>query len=206
MLGTEEIDTIGPACDALHWWGACVGARFGRDSLLMARRDEIDLVVAMYHDQGLAPLKAMDFGRSVNWASGSRSSTRAWITERPMRLWAPDGPSRTAWWRLFGSHRPLWSGAAERSSPRSACVGVGEWNPSSSGSATLGDVSALEQRDLCGQNVIDNLVARGGPLGFVPNRRLGTPAAAVGPPLGGLIRHSEQHVERFALPTSKAGV
>ena len=24
----------------------------------------------MYHDQGLAPLKAVDFGRSVNWTLG----------------------------------------------------------------------------------------------------------------------------------------
>ena len=36
----------------------------------MARRKETDLVVAMYHDQGLAPLKAVDFGRSVNWTLG----------------------------------------------------------------------------------------------------------------------------------------
>ena len=31
---------------------------------------KVDLVVAMYHDQGLAPLKALDFGRSVNWTLG----------------------------------------------------------------------------------------------------------------------------------------
>jgi 4-hydroxythreonine-4-phosphate dehydrogenase len=36
----------------------------------MARSGETDLVVAMYHDQGLAPLKAVDFGRSVNWTLG----------------------------------------------------------------------------------------------------------------------------------------
>ena len=30
----------------------------------------VELVVAMYHDQGLAPLKAVDFGRSVNWTLG----------------------------------------------------------------------------------------------------------------------------------------
>jgi 4-hydroxythreonine-4-phosphate dehydrogenase len=28
------------------------------------------MVVAMYHDQGLAPLKALTFGRSVNWTLG----------------------------------------------------------------------------------------------------------------------------------------
>jgi 4-hydroxythreonine-4-phosphate dehydrogenase len=30
----------------------------------------LDLVVAMYHDQGLVPLKLVDFGRSVNWTLG----------------------------------------------------------------------------------------------------------------------------------------
>ena len=28
------------------------------------------MIIAMYHDQGLAPLKAVDFGRSVNWTLG----------------------------------------------------------------------------------------------------------------------------------------
>ena len=28
------------------------------------------MVIAMYHDQGLAPLKAVDFGNSVNWTLG----------------------------------------------------------------------------------------------------------------------------------------
>jgi 4-hydroxythreonine-4-phosphate dehydrogenase len=31
---------------------------------------QADMVVAMYHDQGLAPLKLVDFGRSVNWTMG----------------------------------------------------------------------------------------------------------------------------------------
>ena len=28
------------------------------------------MIIAMYHDQGLVPLKAIDFGRSVNWTLG----------------------------------------------------------------------------------------------------------------------------------------
>jgi hypothetical protein len=28
------------------------------------------MIVAMYHDQGLVPLKRVDFGRSVNWTLG----------------------------------------------------------------------------------------------------------------------------------------
>lgn len=71
VLGSEEIDTIGPACDALRAEGIAVsGPVSAETAFLMARRDETDLVVAMYHDQGLAPLKAVDFGRSVNWSLG----------------------------------------------------------------------------------------------------------------------------------------
>ena len=39
-------------------------------AFVAARRGEVDLVVAMYHDQGLVPLKALDFGRTVNWTLG----------------------------------------------------------------------------------------------------------------------------------------
>ena len=35
-----------------------------------AHTGKLDLVVAMYHDQGLVPLKLVDFGRSVNWTLG----------------------------------------------------------------------------------------------------------------------------------------
>ena len=37
---------------------------------MTAAKGEVDLVVAMYHDQGLVPLKVLDFGRSVNWTLG----------------------------------------------------------------------------------------------------------------------------------------
>jgi 4-hydroxythreonine-4-phosphate dehydrogenase len=71
VLGTEELTTIGPACDALRAEGRdVVGPVSAETAFLMARRNEADLIVAMYHDQGLAPLKAVDFGRSVNWTLG----------------------------------------------------------------------------------------------------------------------------------------
>ncbi|HCH64946.1 MAG TPA: 4-hydroxythreonine-4-phosphate dehydrogenase PdxA, partial [Deltaproteobacteria bacterium] len=71
FLGSEELETIGPACDRLRAEGLPVaGPVSAETAFLMARRQETDLVVAMYHDQGLAPLKAVDFGRSVNWTLG----------------------------------------------------------------------------------------------------------------------------------------
>ena len=70
-MGTEEIRIIGPACDALRKRGlAVVGPISAETAFLGARSRVFDVVVAMYHDQGLAPLKAVDFGRSVNWTLG----------------------------------------------------------------------------------------------------------------------------------------
>lgn len=71
LLGTEEQTTIGPACDALRAEGLAVqGPVSAETAFLAARTGRADLIVAMYHDQGLAPLKAVDFGRSVNWTLG----------------------------------------------------------------------------------------------------------------------------------------
>ena len=39
-------------------------------AFLQGLQGEHDMIVAMYHDQGLAPLKLVDFGRSVNWTLG----------------------------------------------------------------------------------------------------------------------------------------
>ena len=71
VLGREELDIIGPACDQLRDRGVGVtGPVSAETAFLMGRRGTTDLIVAMYHDQGLAPLKAVDFGRSVNWTLG----------------------------------------------------------------------------------------------------------------------------------------
>lgn len=71
LLGREEIEIIGPACDGLRAAGlGAVGPVSAETAFLNAQQGRVDLVVAMYHDQGLAPLKAVDFGRSVNWTLG----------------------------------------------------------------------------------------------------------------------------------------
>jgi 4-hydroxythreonine-4-phosphate dehydrogenase len=71
LLGTEERDLIAPALASLPELGARItGPISAETAFLAARRGEVDLIVAMYHDQGLAPLKAVDFGRSVNWTLG----------------------------------------------------------------------------------------------------------------------------------------
>ena len=71
LLGREEIECIGPACAQLRGAGLdVVGPVSAETAFLEARAGRVALVVAMYHDQGLAPLKAVDFGRSVNWTLG----------------------------------------------------------------------------------------------------------------------------------------
>ena len=66
VLGREEIEVIGPACDALRAAGHhVIGPISSETAFLEARRGAIDMIMAMYHDQGLTPLKAVDFGESV---------------------------------------------------------------------------------------------------------------------------------------------
>jgi len=71
QLGREEIDIIQPACDKLRQFGIDVTDVISSETaFLLARDNKIDVVVAMYHDQGLTPLKLVDFGQSVNWTLG----------------------------------------------------------------------------------------------------------------------------------------
>ncbi len=71
LLGREEIDTIAPACDQARAEGLQVEGPVSAEAAFRRMEEgHADMVVAMYHDQGLAPLKLVDFGRSVNWTMG----------------------------------------------------------------------------------------------------------------------------------------
>ena len=70
-LGFEEIEIIEPACSLMREQGLDVlGPVSAETAFLKAKQKEVDLVLAMYHDQGLAPLKALSFGTSINWSMG----------------------------------------------------------------------------------------------------------------------------------------
>ena len=70
-LGTIEQSVIAPVVERLRREGMTVeGPICAEGAFMTAARGEVDLVVAMYHDQGLVPLKMVDFGRSVNWTLG----------------------------------------------------------------------------------------------------------------------------------------
>jgi 4-hydroxythreonine-4-phosphate dehydrogenase len=70
-LGDEEITIIGPAVRAAQARGLDVTGPLAADTLFhQAYRGDCDAVVAMYHDQGLGPLKMIGFETGVNWTLG----------------------------------------------------------------------------------------------------------------------------------------
>lgn len=70
-LGREEIDVISPALDELREEGINLIGPLPADTLFQAKYlDDADLVLTMYHDQGLPVLKFKGFGRAVNITFG----------------------------------------------------------------------------------------------------------------------------------------
>lgn len=70
-LGYEERDVIIPALETLRNRGVSLLGPLPSDTAFTpAIRDNVDAIVAMYHDQGLAPLKALYFENIVNVTFG----------------------------------------------------------------------------------------------------------------------------------------
>jgi 4-hydroxythreonine-4-phosphate dehydrogenase len=70
-IGSEELDAIGPAISALREAGHLISGPHPADSYFRPGFErESDLIVAMYHDQGLLPVKCLAFGESVNVTFG----------------------------------------------------------------------------------------------------------------------------------------
>lgn len=71
LLGTEELTIIAPAVRAAQKLDFDARGPFAADTLFHhAWRGDYDAVIAMYHDQGLTPLKMIGFERGVNWTLG----------------------------------------------------------------------------------------------------------------------------------------
>ncbi len=71
LFGTEERTAIGPGIARAHALGYPAVGPFPADTLIgQAARGKYDAVVAMYHDQGLIPLKLAAFGKAVNITVG----------------------------------------------------------------------------------------------------------------------------------------
>jgi len=70
-LGREEITTIAPAIEAARRAGLCVAGPLPADTVFLPRElAQHDVVLAMYHDQGLPVLKHAGFGEAVNVTLG----------------------------------------------------------------------------------------------------------------------------------------
>ncbi len=71
VMGREEIDLINPAIRAARKKGFDVSDAVPADTIFYeARRGDYDAVVAMYHDQGLGPLKMLGFDEGINVTLG----------------------------------------------------------------------------------------------------------------------------------------
>jgi len=71
VIGTEEIEIISPAIKELFENGVLAFGPFPADSFFQPNKyKNYDAVLAMYHDQGLAPFKTLAYEEGVNYTAG----------------------------------------------------------------------------------------------------------------------------------------
>ena len=71
LFGNEEQKIIAPAVQQAKQAGIRVSGPWPADTLFgSAVRGAYDVIVAMYHDQGLIPLKTIAFGECINMTIG----------------------------------------------------------------------------------------------------------------------------------------
>ena len=71
LLGTEEQEIIIPAIRRANEEGICAFGPFSPDGYFgLSHYENFDATLAMYHDQGLSPFKALSFEDGVNYTAG----------------------------------------------------------------------------------------------------------------------------------------
>ena len=71
LIGMEEIDMIRPAVVEAKHYNMIVSGPFSADAFFArGYQNRFDAVLAMYHDQGLIPLKSLAFGEGLNYTAG----------------------------------------------------------------------------------------------------------------------------------------
>jgi len=71
LFGDEDARIIAPAVENAKNHGIQASGPYPADTIFIPhRRDEFDLIVAMYHDQGLIPVKMIAFESAVNVTCG----------------------------------------------------------------------------------------------------------------------------------------
>ncbi len=71
LIGTEEIEIIRPAVVEAKHHNMIVMGPYSADAFFArGYQTRFDAVLAMYHDQGLIPLKSLSFGDGINYTAG----------------------------------------------------------------------------------------------------------------------------------------
>ena len=71
LIGSEDQDIVRPAVIEAKKAGSLVMGPFSADGFFgSAQYKKFDGILAMYHDQGLIPFKALSFGEGVNFTAG----------------------------------------------------------------------------------------------------------------------------------------
>ena len=71
VIGTEDDEIVKPTLEQLQSEGKLVYGPYSSDSFFGSEAyKNFDGILAMYHDQGLAPFKALSFGNGVNFTAG----------------------------------------------------------------------------------------------------------------------------------------
>jgi 4-hydroxythreonine-4-phosphate dehydrogenase len=70
-IGKEDIEVVRPAVETAKKKGILAMGPFPADGFFgSGKQNTYDAVLAMYHDQGLIPFKALSFGKGVNFTAG----------------------------------------------------------------------------------------------------------------------------------------
>ena len=78
MLGREEIEIMSPAVEILQKSGVNISEPKSADALfakagkkyINSQKQDYDAIISCYHDQGLCPVKALCFDKTVNTTIG----------------------------------------------------------------------------------------------------------------------------------------
>jgi len=71
VIGDEDNDIVKPTIENIKEKGRLVYGPYAADSFFGSENyKNFDAVLAMYHDQGLAPFKTLSFGKGVNFTAG----------------------------------------------------------------------------------------------------------------------------------------
>ncbi|MCK5678174.1 MAG: 4-hydroxythreonine-4-phosphate dehydrogenase PdxA, partial [Flavobacteriaceae bacterium] len=71
VIGTEDDEIVKPVIEEIQKTGKVVYGPYAADSFFGSESyKKFDAVLAMYHDQGLAPFKTLSFGNGVNFTAG----------------------------------------------------------------------------------------------------------------------------------------